>query len=80
MKTILVSATALLAAIGAAYAIDAEGVVQSVDEGARMVILEDGTTLKAADDVSLDGVAAGTRVKLTFDEATSTITALEKAM
>lgn len=72
---------AAVAAVGffamAAYAAEVEGTVQGVDETSRMILLDDGTSYVAADSVDLAGVEPGSKVKITFDDATMQATAVE---
>ena len=77
MKKTIATALASLAFIGAAYAATVDGVVQSVDPATRTVTLEDGKTYKAADDVSLEALAAGTKVTVTVDDTTGDATGIE---
>jgi hypothetical protein len=80
MKKILAAAVASLAFIGAAYAATVEGVVQSVDPATRTITLEDGTAYVAGDSIAVEllaSLAAGTKVKVTVEDGTTTATGVE---
>jgi hypothetical protein len=79
MKKILATAAASLAFIGAAYAATVEGVVQSVDPQTRTVTLEDGKSFVAPESASIDALTAGTKIRVTVDDSTGAITAVETA-
>lgn len=79
MKKILATAVASLAFMGAAYAATVEGVVQSVDTATRTVTLEDGKSFKAPESAALDSLTAGTKIKVTVDDTTGAVTAVETA-
>lgn len=78
MKKILATVIASAAMLAAAVAAEMEGVVKAVDAAAMKVVLEDGAELAVADGVSLDGIEAGAKVKITVDDATKAITAIAK--
>lgn len=80
MNRILASTVALLALVGAAYAAEAEGTVQAVDPASRVIVLDTGLTLQVSEDVQIEQIPAGARVKVTYDEGTSTATAVEPLM
>ncbi|MCA0276827.1 MAG: DUF1344 domain-containing protein [Proteobacteria bacterium] len=79
MNKILATAVASLAFIGAAYAADLEGTVKSVDPATRSITLEDGKTYVVPESISVEGLAAGAKVKLTVDDTSGAVTAIEKA-
>lgn len=79
MNKILATAVASLAFIGAAYAADLEGTVQSVDPATRSITLEDGKTYVVPESISVEGLAAGAKVKVTVDDTSGAVTAIEKA-
>lgn len=79
MKKILATAAASLAFIGVAYAATMEGVVQSVDPQTRTVTLEDGKIFVAPEGAAIDALAAGTKIKVTVDDTTGAVTAIENA-
>lgn len=79
MNKILATAIASLAFIGAAYAADVEGTVQSVDPATRSITLEDGKTYVVPESISVEGLAAGAKVKVTVDDTSGAVTAIEKA-
>ncbi|PCI04310.1 MAG: hypothetical protein COB78_08295 [Hyphomicrobiales bacterium] len=72
MKTLLVTFVASLAFVGAAFAGEVEGKVQSVD--ATKIVLENGTALAIGEGVSVDGVQAGAEVKIVYDDSTKMVT------
>lgn len=79
MNKFLATTAASLAFIGAAYAADVEGTVQSVDPATRSITLEDGKTYVVPASISVDGLAAGAKVKVTVDDSSGAVTAIEKA-
>ncbi|WP_269930587.1 DUF1344 domain-containing protein [Aminobacter sp. HY435] len=79
MNKILATTIASLAFIGAAYAADVEGTVQSVDPATRSITLEDGKTYVVPESISVEGLAAGAKVKVTVDDTSGAVTAIEKA-
>jgi hypothetical protein len=62
----------------AAFAGEGEGVVATVDEATRSIMLEDGSVWTAADDIDLTALAAGDAIKVTYEDGTTTVTAVEK--
>lgn len=72
MKTLLATFVASLAFVGAAFAGEVEGKVQSVD--ATKIVLENGTELAISKGVSVDGVQAGADVKVVYDDSTKMVT------
>ncbi|MBO6900068.1 MAG: DUF1344 domain-containing protein [Rhizobiaceae bacterium] len=76
MKKFLAVAAASAALLVSAIAAEMEAMVKDVDSAGMMLVLEDGTELKVADGVSLEGVEAGKKVKVTTDDA-GTATAVE---
>ncbi|MCF6321925.1 MAG: DUF1344 domain-containing protein [Rhizobiaceae bacterium] len=78
MRMLLATLVASIAFVGAAFAGEVEGTVQSVDMGTMSVVLEDGSEYKIGEGVSLDGIAAGTAVKINFDDDTKTIVTIDK--
>ncbi|GAA2877598.1 opacity protein-like surface antigen [Aminobacter niigataensis] len=79
MNKFLATAAASLAFIGAAYAADIEGTVQSVDPATRSITLEDGKIYVIPETIKVDELAAGAKVKVTVDDTTGAVTAIEKA-
>lgn len=63
-----------------AYAAEVEGTVQGIDESSRTILLGDGTSYVAAESIDLTGIAAGAKVKITYDDATMQATMVEIAM
>lgn len=78
MKKILATAFASAALLVSAFAAEMESVIKSVDAAAKTVVLEDGTELAVAEGVSLEGIDAGAKVKITVDDATKAVTAIAK--
>jgi Protein of unknown function (DUF1344) len=79
MNKILASLAASAAFISMAFAGEIEGVVKSFDEATKTITLEDGSAYVLAEGVAVDGLAAGAKVKVTFDDATKAATAVEMA-
>ena len=79
MKKILVTLAASAAFISMAFAGEIEGVVKTFDEATKTVTLEDGSAYVLAEGVAVEGLAAGAKVKVTFDDATKAATAVEIA-
>ncbi|PWK72598.1 DUF1344 domain-containing protein [Aminobacter sp. AP02] len=79
MNKFLATTVASLAFIGAAYAADIEGTVQSVDPATRSITLDDGKIYVVPESIKVDGLAAGAKVKVTVDDTTGAVTAIEKA-
>jgi ABC-type amino acid transport substrate-binding protein len=69
MKKFLAIAAASAALLVSAFAAEMEAMVKEVDTAGMTLVLEDGTQLKVADGVSLDGVEAGKKVKVTTDDS-----------
>lgn len=82
MKKLVSAALAgamLFATIHPSLAGQGEGVVAGVDTATRTIMLEDGTTWTAAEDVDLTALAAGDTIQVTFEDGTTIVTAIEKA-
>lgn len=79
MKTILATAIASLAFLGAAYAATLEGVVQAVDPATRTVTLEDGNNFVVPDGTAIESITVGAKVKVTVDDSSGAVTAIETA-
>ncbi len=77
MKKFVATLIASAALVGAAYAGAAEGVVKSYDEATRTVTMEDGTSYVLAEGLTVEGLAAGAKVKVTFDDGTTNASAVE---
>ncbi|MCR4268529.1 DUF1344 domain-containing protein [Nitratireductor sp. ZSWI3] len=75
---------AAVAAVGfltlSAYAAEVEGTVQTVDPATRTIALDDGTVYTAGESVDLASVTTGAKVKLTVDDTTNEVTAVEVQM
>lgn len=70
MKTTIgaLSAIALFAFAGTALAEDVSGEIQSIDEEARSITLDDGMTYQLGEGVSLDALSEGQNVTLSLEE------------
>lgn len=79
MKKILATLIASAAFISAAFAGEVEGVVKAFDEATKTVTLEDGQAFTLAEGVAAEGIVAGAKVKITFDDATKAASAVEVA-
>jgi Protein of unknown function (DUF1344) len=79
MNKILAALVASAAFISVAFAGEVEGVVKSFDAATKTITLEDGSAYVLAEGVAVDGLAAGAKVKVTFDDATKAATAVEMA-
>lgn len=79
MNKFLATTVASLAFIGSAYAADIEGTVQSVDPATRSITLDDGKIYVVPESIKVDGLEAGAKVKVTVDDTTGAVTAIEKA-
>ena len=62
----------------ASIAAESDGVVASVDEATRTIMLEDGSTWTAAEGVDLTALAAGDAIRVTHDDGMSLVTAVRK--
>ena len=74
MKTIITALVVSFAFAGAAFAGEAQGTVQSVDTASMKLMLENGSEYAINDSVSLEGITAGTAVRIVFDDDTKTVT------
>lgn len=79
MNKILAALVASAAFISVAFAGEIEGVVKSFDAATKTITLEDGSAYVLAEGVAVDGLAAGAKIKVTFDDATKAATAVEMA-
>jgi Protein of unknown function (DUF1344) len=74
MKKFVALLIASAAMVATAYAGQIEGVVKAFDEATKTVTLEDGSAYVLAADVTVEGLAAGAKVHLTFDDASKAAT------
>lgn len=74
MKILIASLIASMAFVGAALAGEVEGTVKSVDASAKTIMLDNGSEFAIGAGVSLDGVQAGTAVKIVYDDESQTAT------
>ncbi len=58
----------LTLAVSGAWAEEVTGKVQKVEPADRTIVLEDGTQLWVAEDVSMDNVKEGSTVKASYEE------------
>ncbi|MBI2215978.1 MAG: DUF1344 domain-containing protein [Candidatus Rokubacteria bacterium] len=68
MRRILGIIGGVLLIASAAWAAEIEGKVKSVDTTNRVIELEDGTKVWAAEGLSMDKVQEGSTVKLSYEE------------
>ena len=71
------SAIAFLCSVGAAYADEMAGTVQSWEEDTRTIVLEDGTSFAVSEAVSMEGIEPGDEVLVSFEEQDDQMTATE---
>ncbi len=76
MKKFVAMLIASAAMVATAYAGQIEGVVKAFDEATQTVTLEDGSAYVLAAGVKVEGLAAGTKVQVTFDDASKAATAV----
>lgn len=76
MKKFVTLLLASAAMVATAYAGEMAGVVKSFDAATKTVMLEDGTSYVLADGVASDGLVAGAKVMVTFDDTTKAATAV----
>jgi Protein of unknown function (DUF1344) len=79
MNKILAALVASAAFVSMAFAGEIEGVVKTFDAATKTITLEDGSAYVLAEGVAVDGLAAGAKVKVTFDDTTKAATAVEMA-
>ena len=68
MKFIAALAVATVALASSAYAAEMMGTVKSVDAKKHMIMMEDGMSVMTNDDVMLDKVKTGDKVKVMLDD------------
>ena len=76
MKKFVAMLFASAAMVATAYAGQIQGVVKAFDEATKTVTLEDGSAYVLADGVTVEGLAAGKKVQVTFDDASKAATAV----
>lgn len=79
MNRIAATLAATVALATAAWAAEMEAVVKSYDPATKTVMLEDGTSWIVAEGIDAALLAAGSKVKVTVDDATKTVTAVAAA-
>lgn len=77
MKKIIATAIATVAFASLAYAGEVEGTVSAIDMDNGVITLDDGSSYTAGEDVDLEGVEEGTKVKLTVEDGSDVATAVE---
>ena len=79
MKKLLaaISAAALFAVASPAFADEASGKVQSVNQEERTITLEDGTQFRVSEDANIESVMEGDEVTVSYEEADGQKTATE---
>ena len=77
MNKFVATLIASAAMITTAFAGEIAGVVKSYDAATKTVTLEDASTYVLADGVATDGLVAGAKVTVTFDDTTKAGTAVE---
>jgi uncharacterized membrane protein YdfJ with MMPL/SSD domain len=76
MKKFVAMIFASAAMVATAYAGQIEGVVKAFDQATKTVTLEDGSAYVLADGVAVEGLAAGKKVQVTFDDTSKAATAV----
>ena len=74
MKKFVALLIASAAIVATAYAGQIQGVVKAFDEATKTVTLEDGSAYVLAAGVTVEGLAAGAKVHVTFDDASKAAT------
>lgn len=69
---------ALVATPLTAFAGEGQGVIESIDPATRTIILQDGTTWVAAEEINLDELMSGDAVTVEFEDGTTNLTSVEK--
>ncbi len=78
LMTAIFAGSALAGSMLASIAAESDGVVASVDEATRTIVLEDGSTWTAAEGIDLDALAAGDVIKVTHEDGMAVVTAVQK--
>jgi len=78
MKKFVAMLLASAAMVATAYAGQIQGTVKSFDQATKTVTLEDGSAYTLAAGVMPEGITAGAKVQLTFDDTTKAATAVTK--
>ena len=64
-----IATAAVLAMTSSAFAEEATGKIAAVDPEARMIELEDGTSFTVEEGVSMEGLAPGAEVTVSYEES-----------
>lgn len=78
MKQIIAAAATVIVLTAAAFAGQAEGKVESVDPASGTITLDNGASYVVSGDVTIDNLAPGDSVMVTFEDGSNTATAVEK--
>ena len=76
MKKFVALLLASAAMVATAYAGQIQGVVKAFDPATKTVTLEDGSAYVLAAGVMPEGIAAGAKVQVTFDDTSKAATAV----
>jgi hypothetical protein len=76
MKKLVALLLASAAMVATAYAGQIQGVVKAFDQATKTVTLEDGSSYVLAAGVMPEGITAGAKVQVTFDDTTKAATAV----
>lgn len=76
MKKFVALLIASAAMVATAYAGQVEGVIKAYDPATKTVTLEDGSAYVLAEGVAAEGLEAGTKVQVAFDDASKAATAV----
>ena len=76
MKKFVALLIASSAMVATAYAGQIQGTVKAFDPASKTVTLEDGSAYVLAEGVAAEGLAAGAKVKVAFDDASKAATAV----
>ena len=75
----LLAGIALTASAASALADEAAGTIAAVDQTTGTIVLEDGTAFAVGEDLSMDGLAPGTEVTVSYEEQGGLLIAKEIA-
>ena len=78
MRKVLTAIAATAFFSVAAIAAEGEGTVQSVDPASRTIVLEDGMSYTADEEVDLTALAPGDSVTIMIDDTTTSAISVEK--
>lgn len=78
MKKFLIAALASLAFMPMAQAGEVEGVIAAINQEDGSIKLESGQVFTASEDVDLQGLSQGVKVRIVFEDGSETATAVER--